>query len=104
MNRKPCYLWLSAPKDEKDKIAKTLLEKKLIACAKFIPVESAYWWQGKIEQDNEVVIVMESFEDLYEQIELEVSKIHSYETFVLQMVSVTKINNDALKWMKSVIK
>ena len=40
------------------KIAQTLVEEQLVACANIIPeVESIYRWEGKIENDNEVVII-----------------------------------------------
>ena len=40
------------------KIVKTLVEEQLIACANIIPkTESIYKWKGKIENDEEVVII-----------------------------------------------
>lgn len=100
MSRGYCYFWLSCGNDEAKTIAKVLLDKHLIACAKFMPVESMYWWQGSIASDNETVIVMESAEDLFDQIEAEVAKIHSYDTFVLQCIPVKRINVKAQGWLE----
>lgn len=38
--------------EEAKKICTHLLEQKLIACANYFPIESAYWWKGKIENEK----------------------------------------------------
>ena len=97
-----CQLWLTcADNKEADKIANTLLVKYLVACAKQIPVKSDFRWQGKIENSKEVVLVMDSKLDLFEKVEAEVAKIHSYETFVLQAVPVVKISKEAEEWLNN---
>jgi periplasmic divalent cation tolerance protein len=103
-DRKYCYLWLSCSNSEYKIIAKTLLEKRLIACAKFMPVESTYWWEGSMQEDQEMVVVMETTEDLFEEIEVEIAKIHSYKTFVLQQIPVSRINTSAGEWMNNTLK
>lgn len=86
---------------EAEKIADTLLKKHLIACAKFLPVESKYWWEGKIESDSEVLIFMESVAENFPQIETEVAKLHSYATFVLKATPITQISKDAAQWLRN---
>lgn len=99
-SHKICQLWLTC-KDEKEasKIANTLLTKHLIACAKQIPLTADYHWQGKIEQAKEVLLVMESKSDLFDQVEEEVNKLHSYEAFVLEAIPIPKISKKAAAWL-----
>lgn len=99
MNRKFCYALLTCDESEKEAIAKALLEKHLIVCAKFVPVGAMYWWQGSIENANEIAILMETSEDMFDEIEAELTKIHSYNTFVLTAIPMVRISNDAEKWM-----
>ena len=73
-------------KKEAKKISKYLLEKKLIACSNMFPIESMYWWKGKIEEANEVVILAKTLEKNYEKIKEEVKKIHSYEVPAILMI------------------
>lgn len=95
-----CQLWLTC-KDrvEAGKIVKVLLDKKLIACVRQLPVTSDYIWKNKIESGNEVLLLMESREDLFNAIEMQIAKIHSYDTFMLQMVPITKTSKDAQQWL-----
>lgn len=100
MKTELCQFWLTC-KDEKeaDKIANTLLVKHLIGCAKQIPVKADYWWKGKIEHSDEVLLIMESEPDNFEKIETEVAKLHSYDTFVLEGVAINKISSKAERWL-----
>ena len=85
---------------EASKIVKTLLDKKLVACVKRIPVESAFLWNGKTEQDREVLLMLESIEEKFEGIEEEVEKIHSDETFTLTAIPVIKHTEKVAKWLE----
>ena len=99
-----CQLWLTcANKQEAGKVANTLLVKHLIACAKQITVESDYIWQGKIERADEVLLVMESKCSLFNKVEAEVKKLHSYDTFVLTAIPLLAISKEADKWLDEVV-
>ena len=100
MNTEFSYLYLTCDESQKEQIAKLLLEAKLIACAKFVPVDSMYWWKGTIERASEALIIMEAPTANFAAIEAEVAKIHSYDTFVLTQVLMTNINHDAKQWIK----
>ena len=42
-------------------LAKTALQAKLIACANLVPkVESHYWWQGRLESGEEVLLILKT--------------------------------------------
>lgn len=86
--------------DEADKISQSLLEKKLVVCAKKLPVASSFWWKGKIEKENEILLLLETKEELFDEIEKEVKKLHSYETFVLVSLPITKASKGVEEWMK----
>lgn len=60
--------------------ANYLLEKRLIACANIFPVQSAYYWQGQINHEQEYVALVKTRSSLWLQIKREIAAIHSYET------------------------
>lgn len=100
MNTEFSYLYLTCDESQKEQIARALLEAKLIACAKFVPVDAMYWWEGAIERANEALIVMEAPTANFAAIEAEIAKVHSYDTFVLTQLLMTNINNDAKQWIE----
>lgn len=95
-----CQLWLTCgSKEEADKVTGALLAKHLVACVRQIPVVSDYHWEGKITHEGEILLVMESRLDLFDEIETEVTKHHSYGTFVLEALPVSRISKKAAKWL-----
>ena len=97
-----CVSYLTC-KDEKEarKIADALLKKRLIACSKFVPISCRYWWQDKITDGKEILMIMETRQDLFSEIEKIVSELHSYETFVLETLPIENISVKAKTWLKT---
>jgi periplasmic divalent cation tolerance protein len=90
-------------KNEALKLGRILLEKHLIACAQIdSPVDSLYWWNGVIEQAEEYRLLMKSRQDLWEELEHEIHKHHSYDVPEILAVSVSAISKDYEKWMQGV--
>ncbi len=96
-----CQLWLTCKdRAEADLISQSLLDLKLVACAKQVSVDSHFLWKGEKANNHETLLVMDSREDLFEKVEREVAKLHSYDTFVLQSIPVTKLSKDAQTWLE----
>ena len=76
-------------KKEAEKIAIHLLRKRLIACANIFPIKSMYWWQGKIANDNENVIIAKTSTKNFKKVVSEVKKIHSYEIPCILRINAT---------------
>lgn len=93
-----------ANRKEADKIIKSLLEKRLVVCAKRTPVSSSFLWKGKIKSGKEVMVVAESLESKFADIEKEVRQLHSYETFVLVSLPVDKASSGVFDWIKKELK
>ena len=100
-----CQLWLTCKdKEEASKIANTLLIKHLVACVHKIPMSSEFRWKGKINSSKEVLLQMDSREDLFDEVEREVGKLHSYDTFKLTATPLSKISKKAEGWLKKELK
>ncbi|MCX7872090.1 MAG: divalent-cation tolerance protein CutA [Verrucomicrobiae bacterium] len=84
------------------KIARKALESKQIACANILPkIESHYWWQGKIDKSNELLLIMKTTLSKIKELETTVLSNHPYQTpeFI-----ATKIENgfqDYLDWINN---
>lgn len=81
-------------------ITDALLEKRLVACVEQMEIRSKNWWQGSIEDTAEVKLSMLSVTEKYDEIEVVVRELHSYETFVLKQIPVTRLNEDVTNWLK----
>lgn len=85
---------------EAQAIADSLLQKKLVACAEFMDIKSKFHWEGRIDETKEVKLIMETISDHFEKVEKEVAKLHSYETFVLQQIPITRLSTKAASWLE----
>ena len=62
------------------RIAHTLVEEQLVACVNIIPkIESVYKWKGKIEIDEEVVIIAKTTDKNVKKTIQKIKSLHSYE-------------------------
>lgn len=86
---------------EAQRIADALLEKHLVACVEMMEIKSKYHWQGKIDEADEVKLIMETVAENFDIVEAEVKKLHSYDTFVLQQIPVTRVSGIAAKWWEN---
>ena len=78
---KQVLLLLATEYDKKaaKKIAKLLLKKKLAACISLKDINSIYKWKGKIEEVNEVEIIIKSKPELKNALVLFLRKHISYD-------------------------
>ena len=92
---------VSKDKEEARKICKNLLEERLVACANIIhKMESMYWWDGKIQNDQEVVLIVKTTKPLFKQVTKEIKKIHSYQCPCIIALPIVEGSNEYLSWIK----
>lgn len=97
------FVYITNPtKKEAKRIAKHLLEKKLIACANVFSIKSLYWWKGKIVQTNEFVLIAKTINSNFNKVKKEVEKIHSYEIPCIVKIPVTA-NKKFYKWLIEIV-
>ena len=52
---------------EANSLAQALVERKLAACVQSFPVTSCYFWDGKINNDAEILLFIKTRRELYQQ-------------------------------------
>ena len=91
-------------KEESEKISRSLVEKDLAACVNIIPsVQSVYKWEGEINTDNELLLVIKGRTDNLEALEKEVLQLHSYDTPEVISFSIEKGNKEYLNWLSNTL-
>lgn len=87
---------------ESKKIAMKLLEERLVACTNIIPqITSMYLQNGKIEVDNESILIAKTRDDKVDQVIERVKELHSYETPCILQLEVKKGSGEYLQWMEN---
>lgn len=91
-----------ADQAEATKITRALLEKRLAACIKQMPVHSTFHWEGEIQESDEVLLLIESAEEKFDAINKVVEQLHSYKEYVLTAVPIVKTTPGVMQWVKEV--
>lgn len=73
-------LTTAASPEEAQRLAHSLLDAHLAACAQMLPaMTSIYRWEGKIEESSEVLMLLKTTRERLPQLEATLLELHSYE-------------------------
>jgi len=87
--------------EEAAQIARALVEKKLAACVSVMPtVRSFYRWKGAVEDEQESLLVIKSSRGLFDQLRVEIEKLHSYEVPEVIAVPIVDGSEGYLEWLE----
>ncbi len=94
--------WVSFPKiDSARKVAKLLITSKLAGCTKIINnMESFYEWEGKLEEDNEVYVVIKTTQNKVDEIQKLLKENHPNKVYEFIYTSIEGGNPDYMDWVR----
>jgi len=91
----------ASSRKEADKIAQCLVEEKLAACVSILPgVYSRYWWQGLIENQKELFLIIKTVPRRYKVLERRIRALHSYSVPEILAMPVVDGSPAYLQWIK----
>jgi periplasmic divalent cation tolerance protein len=100
MTDKIIVLTTCASQPEAENIARLLVESHLAACVNILPgIRSVYHWQGKIQEETEILLVIKSRRALFEQLEKAIVSVHSYEVPEIIAIPIVEGALSYLRWL-----
>ena len=86
-------------------IARTVVAEKLAACVNITSaVESIYFWEGKVEQALEYLLIMKTTAEKVEALRARVLELHPYDVPEFVVLPVEAGSEAYLKWIESSVK
>lgn len=83
------------------RVARGLLESRLVACANLVPrIRSLFWWDGSIQESDEVLMVLKARRSAMERISGKVRELHPYDVPEVVALEVTTGLEAYLQWVK----
>jgi len=90
---------------EAEEIARSLIERRLAACVNVLPgLISWYWWENKLTQDQEILLIIKSSREVFGELEKEVLRLHSYAVPEVVALSIVEGSMNYLGWIDQSLK
>ena len=100
MTDKIVALSTCASADEAERLARSLVEKRLAACVNIVPgIRSIYRWKDVIENEEEILLIIKTNRSLVREVHAEIQRLHSYEVPELIALPVVDGSEPYLAWM-----
>lgn len=98
----PRFIYITTgSKDEARKIGRELVQQRLAACINILDgMNSMYWWEGEIQDDQEVVLIAKTREALVPSLIEKVKSLHSYACPCVVSLPITEGNAPYLRWIE----
>lgn len=85
---------------EAEKAGRAIVEERLAACVNILPgMVSHYWWEGKIERGEEVVMILKTRASFADRVRKAVKTSHPYETPAILVIPIEMVEDTYLRWM-----
>ena len=79
-----------------------VLKLKLAACVSRTDIESKFWWEEKLDEQKEVLIIFKTRKELVNKLFKKIKELHPYEVPMIVELKVEKVYDKYLEWLKDV--
>jgi periplasmic divalent cation tolerance protein len=81
-------------------LARALVEAHLAACVNILPgVESIYWWENRVTQDSEQLLVIKTTDERLEELRRALLERHPYELPELVVIEPSQVDERYAAWI-----
>jgi periplasmic divalent cation tolerance protein len=89
-------------KEEGSQIAQKIVEERLAACVNVSSaVQSFYWWENRISDDQEFILFIKTKTRLFSKLEERIKSLHTYEVPEIIALPIHAGSKDYLDWITS---
>jgi periplasmic divalent cation tolerance protein len=91
----------AASKEEASRIGTALVNEHIAACVNIVPqVRSLFFWEGKIQDESELLLIAKSRQPLLERLIARVRALHSYSVPEVIALPIIGGSSQYLSWLR----
>lgn len=99
MTDKRVVLTTAGSKEEAQKIARALVERRLAACVNVVAIESVYRWKDEVESAEEWLLVIKTTGSALDQVSAAIKELHVYELPECVVLPIENGSEEYLAWI-----
>jgi periplasmic divalent cation tolerance protein len=100
MNEHCLVLSTVATAEDGERLARTLVERRLAACVNLVPgVTSFYRWEGKVARDEERLLVIKTRTDRFFELRAALVDLHPYDLPEVIALPIAGGHDAYLRWL-----
>ena len=89
-------------REEAEKLAGALVTERLAACVQLLPITSYFRWEGQVQHDDEVLLLVKTRKILYSRTEERIRSLHSYDTPEVIATPIAGGSRQYFTWIEGV--
>jgi periplasmic divalent cation tolerance protein len=94
-------VYISIPRDEAEKMAHALVERRLAACVNIVPrIHSIFWWDDAIQSDEESLLIVKTTKGKFAELTAYVVENHPYELPEVIALPLVAAFPEYVEWVK----
>lgn len=86
---------------EAQAMARTLVERRLAACAQIEPIESFYAWKGAVQHEPEQRVLFKTVAARYDALAQAIRELHGYELPAIHAMTLEPIDPLYARWIEA---
>ena len=84
-----------------ERLARTLVERRLAACAQIDAIDSFYVWDGALQHDGEFRVLFKTTRDRYDAVESAIRELHPYDVPAIHAIAFERAYAPYTAWIES---
>lgn len=81
------------------RVAHLVVSAKLCACVNFTKIRSIYSWQGKVEDQQEFIVLFKATSKSAKKLKAEIVRLHPYEVPEIVELKMSNVSKPYLSWL-----
>lgn len=90
----------ASSEEEAVRIATTVVQERLAACANLVPgIRSFFWWEGRVQDEPERLLLIKTRRERFAALEARVRELHSYSVPEVIALPIAEGSDAYLRWI-----
>lgn len=94
-------VYVTAPAEAAEEIARTVVEERLAACVNRFPCQSTYRWDGAIHEEEEAILLVKTTEAGYRDVRDRIAELHPDDLPAIERFDGSGVTPEFADWLEA---